>query len=177
MPRPLFGRLCLILLALLPAARASGQQGPQKLGYIDSRQVLASMPGYAQAESTYNKEIDGYRQEVESMQNALDSAAADFDQQSVMLSPTARAAKRKDLETQRDRLEKRAADLRDKAVQRERELLEPLHNRVNEILDGVRAEGNYAMIFDVSANSGLIVSADKSLDLTGKVVERLKAKP
>jgi outer membrane protein len=173
MPRLQFGRLCLILLALLPAARASGQQAPQKLGYIDSRQVLASMPGYAQAESTYNKEVDGYRQEVESMQNALDSAAADFDQQSVMLSPTARAAKRKDL----DRLAKRAADLRDKAVQRERELLEPLHNRVNEILDGVRAEGNYAMIFDVSANSGLIVSADKSLDLTSKVVERLKAKP
>ncbi len=94
-----------------------------------------------------------------------------------MLSPTARATKRKDLEAQRDRLEKRAAELRDKAVHRERELLEPMHTRVNEVLDGVRAEGNYAMIFDVSANSGIIVSADKSLDLTDKVVERLKAKP
>lgn len=175
MTRSVFGGLCLSLLALIPGAPLAAQG--QKIAYIDSRQVLAAMPGYAQAESTYNKEVEGYRQEVESMQGALDSAAADFDQQSVMLSPTARASKRKDLEGQRDKLEKRAAELRDKAVTRERELLEPMHNRVNQVLDGVRAEGNYSMIFDVSANSGIIVSADKSLDLTSKVVERLKAKP
>ena len=174
MTRAMFGGLCLSLLALIPGAPLAAQG---KIAYIDSRQVLAAMPGYAQAESTYNKEVEGYRLEVESMQGALDSAAADFDQQSVMLSPTARATKRKDLEAQRDKLEKRAAELRDKAVTRERELLEPMHNRVNEVLDGVRAEGNYSMIFDVSANSGIIVSADKSLDLTSRVVERLKAKP
>ena len=172
----LSGRLGLTLVALTLTAPLAAQQG-QKIAYIDSRQVLAAMPGYAQAESTYNKEVQGYRQEVEGLQNALDSAAAEFDQQSVMLSPTARANKRKDLEAQRDRLEKRAADLRDKAVSRERELLEPMHSKVNDVLDAVRADGNYAMIFDVSANSGLIVSADKSLDLTAKVVERLKAKP
>ena len=162
----LSGRLGLALVALILAAPLAAQQG-QKIAYIDSRQVLAAMPGYAQAESTYNKEVQGYRQEVEGLQNALDSAAAEFDQQSVMLSPTARANKRKE----------RAADLRDKAVSRERELLEPMHSKVNDALDAVRADGNYAMIFDVSANSGLIVSADKSLDLTAKVVERLKAKP
>jgi Skp family chaperone for outer membrane proteins len=176
MNRVAFGAFCLVLLALATGAPAQAQQGGLKIAYIDSRQVLAGMPGYAQAESTYNKEIAGFRQEVETLQNSLDSAAADFDQQSVMLSPTARATKRKDLEAQRDRLERRAAELRDKAGQRERELLEPMHTRVNEVLDGVRAEGNYAMIFDVSANSGIIVSADKSLDLTDKVVQRLKGK-
>ena len=111
----LSGRLGLALVALTLAAPLAAQQ-VQKIAYIDSRQVLAAMPGYAQAESTYNKEVQGYRQEVEGLQNALDSAAAEFDQQSVMLSPTARANKRKELEAQRDRMEKRAADLRDKAV-------------------------------------------------------------
>jgi len=176
MTRSTFGGLCLTLLALMPGASLAAQQG-QKIAYIDSRQVLAAMPGYAPAESTYNKEVEGFRQEVEAMQGALDSAAAEFDQQSVMLSPTARASKRKELEAQRDKLEKRAAELREKAVTRERDLLEPLHNRVNQALDAVRAEGNYALIFDVSANSGIIVAADKSLDLTSKVVERLKARP
>src|SRR4249919_1976688 len=99
MTRAMFGGLCLALLALIPGAPLAAQG--QKIAYIDSRQVLAAMPGYSQAESTYNKEVEGYRQEVEAMQGALDSAAADFDQQSVMLSPTARANKRKDLEAQR----------------------------------------------------------------------------
>ena len=33
------------------------------------------------------------------------------------------------------------------------------------------------MIFDVSANDGLIVTADKSLDITQKVIDKIKAKP
>jgi outer membrane protein len=169
----LSGRLCLTLVALVLAAPLAAQQ---KIAYIDSRQVLAAMPGYAQAESTYNKEVQGYRQEVEGLQSALDSAAAEFDQQSVMLSPTARANKRKELEAQRDRLEKRAADLRDKAVSRERELLEPMHSKVNDALDAVRADGNYAMIFDVSANSDCCLGGQVAGPYL-KVVERLKAKP
>ena len=33
------------------------------------------------------------------------------------------------------------------------------------------------IIFDVGANDGLIVTADKSLDLTQKVIDKVKAKP
>ena len=75
----LSGRFGLALVALTLTAPLAAQQG-QKIAYIDSRQVLAAMPGYAQAESTYNKEVQGYRQEVEGLQSALDSAAAEFDQ-------------------------------------------------------------------------------------------------
>ena len=53
----------------------------------------------------------------------------------------------------------------------------PIHGQVNEAIEAVRAEGAYGMLFDVSANDGLIVAADKSLDLTQKVIDRIKAKP
>ena len=43
------------------------------------------------------------------------------------------------------------------------------------MIESVRAEGNYAIIFDVSTQGGNIVTADKSLDLTDKVIEQLKA--
>ena len=49
---------------------------------------------------------------------------------------------------------------------RERELLDPIQTKVNSVIEGVRAAGNYAMIFDVSAPNSGIVTADKSLDLT-----------
>ena len=41
-------------------------------------------------------------------------------------------------------------------------------------MEGMRAAGNYAMIFDVSAPEQRIVTADKSLDLTPKVIAQLK---
>ena len=46
---------------------------------------------------------------------------------------------------------------------------------MNSVIEGVRAAGNYAMIFDVSAQNSGIVAADRSLDLTQKVIDQLKA--
>ena len=46
---------------------------------------------------------------------------------------------------------------------------------MNSVIEGVRASGNYAMIFDVSAPNSGIVTADKSLDLTQKVIQQLKS--
>jgi outer membrane protein len=177
MARRTFGRWVLAALVLVASPRLAAAQGGQKIGYINARAVLLATPGYAQAESTYNREIAGFRGEVEKLQNALDSAAADFEQKSVMLSASAKTAKRKDLETQRDKLEQRANELRDKAAQREQELLAPLHGKVNDAIESVRAEGGYALIFDVSANDGLIVAADKSLEVTQKVIDKIKATP
>lgn len=172
------GRLLgLVALTLCSPAMLPAQQAPSKIGYLNTRAVLLVTPGYAQAESTFTKERDAARAELDKLQSSLDSAAADFDQKSVMLSPSARTSRRKELEEQRNRLEQRANELQDRLAQREHELLEPIQSRVNEIIDGIRAEGSFAVIFDVSANNGMIVSADKSLDLTDRVIERIKARP
>jgi outer membrane protein len=178
MSRRVFGRLLVLVsgITLVPAALAA-QQGGAKLGYINSRAVLLATPGYAQAESTYNKEIGEFRAEVERLQTSLDSMAADFEQKSVMLSATAKTAKRKELEDRRTKMDARAQELRDKAAQREQELIAPIHSKVNDVIEAIRSDGGYAMIFDVSANDGLIVTADKSLDLTQKVIDKIKAQP
>jgi Skp family chaperone for outer membrane proteins len=92
-----------------------------------------------------------------------------------MLSPTQRDAKRKELTGQQQQLEKRTQELQQKAAKRERELLDPIQTKVNSVIEGVRAAGNYAVIFDVSAPNSGIVTADKSLDLTQRVIQQLKS--
>src|SRR3954454_1718909 len=154
---------------------AAQQAGNPKIAYVNTQAILKSTPGYVTAESTFTKELATYRVEVQKLQASLDSAASDFDQQSVMLSPTQRAAKRKDLQGQQQKLEQRTQELQQKAATRERELLEPIQTKVNSVIEGVRAAGNYAMIFDVSAPNNGIVTADKSLDLTQRVIQQLKA--
>lgn len=170
------GWLVAAVLAVAPATVVAQQSG-QKFAVLNSRAVLLATPGFAQAESTFTREREAARGELEKLQTSLDSAAADFDQKSVMLSPSARTSRRKELEEQRSRLEQRANELQERLVQRERELIEPIHTRVTEVIEGVRSEGNYAMIFDVNANTGLIIALDKSLDVTQKVIERVKARP
>ena len=172
----LVGTWAALLLLLGAAAPVAAQQASAgKLAYVNTQAILKSTPGYAQAESTFTKELQTYRGEVQKLQSSLDSAASDFEQQSVMLSPTQRAAKRKDLEGQQQKLEQRTQELQQRASSRERELLDPIQSKVNTVIEGIRASGNYAMIFDVSAPNSGIVTADKSLDLTQKVIQQLKS--
>ena len=154
---------------------AAQQAGGPKIAYVNTQAILKQTPGYVKAESTFTKELATYRVEVQKLQASLDSAASDFDQQSVMLSPTQRAAKRKDLQAQQQKLEQRTQELQQQAATRERELLDPIQTKVNSVIEGVRAAGNYAIIFDVSAPNNGIVTADKTLDLTQRVIQQLKA--
>ena len=137
-----------LTLVCTAAPLAAQQGGGAKVAYVNTQAILKATPGYAQAESTFAKELETYRGEVQKLQASLDSAASDFEQQSVLLSP---------------------------AATRERELLDPIQSKVNSVIEGMRASGNYAMIFDVSAPNSGIVTADKSLDLTQKVIQQLKS--
>jgi outer membrane protein len=162
--------------ALLGSGTAAAQQaGGGRVAYVNTQAILKQTPGYAAAESTFTREVETYRLEVQKLQATLDSAASDFDQKSVMLSPTQREARRKELTGQQQKLEQRTQELQQKAATRERELLEPIQTKVNSVIEGVRAAGNYSVIFDVSAPNSGIVTADKSLDLTQRVIQQLKS--
>ena len=160
------------LLAVTPVAAQGGSN--TKIGFINSRQILQKTPGYAAAESTFEREVKGFREEVQKLQKQLDSSIQAFEQQSIALSPAARQAKQKDLKGLQERLEKRSMELQQKAQQREQELMAPLQARINGVIQGLRAEGNYAMIFDADAQGGAIVAVDTTLNLTAKVLLRLR---
>jgi outer membrane protein len=165
----------LIAVTVAGPESLAAQQGGSKVAYVNTQAILKQTPGYVKAESTFTKELETYRVEVQKLQASLDSAASDFDQQSVMLSPTQRGAKRKDLQGQQQKLEQRTQELQQRAATRERELLDPIQSKVNSVIEGIRAAGNYAIIFDVSAPNNGIVTADKSIDLTQRVIQQLKA--
>ncbi len=192
-PAVLRSRTGLVVALLLAAAPVAAQQrpaarttppaaapadpgaAPTKIGFVNIQAILKQTPGYAKAESTFAKELEGYRTEVQKLQAGLDSAAQDFEQQSVALSPTSRQARRKELEAQQEKLQQRTQELQQRAGTRERELLEPIQQRINSVIEGIRAAGGYAIIFDVSAPGNGIVTGDKSLDLTQRVLTQLQA--
>jgi len=174
-----FVLVCLAALAAAPSAALAQSPGPApsgalKIAFINSREILQKTPGYAAAESTYLKEVDGFRTELQKLQTQLDSAVQAFDQASIALSPAARQTKQKDLQGMQQRLEQRNTELQDKARQREQDLLAPIQSRVNGVIQGIRAELNYSLILDADAPGALIVAADPALNITAKVLQRLQ---
>jgi outer membrane protein len=172
------GSLAAVAVAMtLGAAPAAAQQpaaAPARVAFVNMRRVLAETPGYAQAETTFVKEMSGYRAEYQKLQVSLDSAATDFEQQATLLSATARATRRRDLETRQAALEQRGQELQQRIATRERELLDPIQTRVVSVIERLRAAGGYSIVFDVSTQANNVVTADKSLDLSEQVIAELK---
>jgi outer membrane protein len=157
------------------AAQAQPAAGAGRVAFVNARALLTGMTGYAKAESTYTKELQTAQSEAQKLQAVLDSAVSTYQQSQAMMSPSARTAREKVLAAQRDSLEGKLQALQEKVGARERELLEPMQRRLTAIIDGIRAEGNYAMVIDLGnpAVTQLIVSYDKALDITDRVARRL----
>ena len=153
------GRMAAVLVALSTAAvPLVAQQAPAgaaagRVAFVNMRRVLAETPGYVQAESTFVREMTGYRTEFQRLQTALDSSAQAFEQQATLLSQTARATRRRELETQQQQLEQRGQELQQRATTRERELLDPIQTRVVAVIERLRSSTGYSMVFDVSAQT------------------------
>jgi outer membrane protein len=165
-----------------PAARpapatAAAATTPTKIAYLNSRAIMAQTPGYAAAESTFARELEASRGEVARMQAALDSAATDFETSSVLLSPTAKQARQQQLIAQQNALQTRQQQLQGQMEARQQQLIDPIQQRVQAVIEGVRAELNLAIVFDVAAMGGAMVSADRSLDISGIIIQRLQPAP
>ena len=173
--------LALVVLGV-PARPAAAQQpaapaptaSASRFAWVNSQLIIRQVPGYTAAESTLNADIAGFRTEVERLQTQLDSMVRTYDQQQIALSPSARTAKQAEIREMQQRLQQRYSELQTRAAERERELVGPLEERVKGIIEGLRAERNLAFIFDVGAPGNNIVAADRTLDLTALVVQRLQ---
>lgn len=163
-----------LTLAFGVPATARAQATPvPKLAWLQMEAVLKADPKYAEAEATYSKEMKAYSDEIERLQKQFDSTVADYQQKQVVLSPSARQAKETELRGMQTKLQTRGSELQTKATQRERELIGPIEDRIRTVIDGIRAEKNYSIIFD-SGRAG-ILTADPALDITSLVIQRLKS--
>ncbi|MGH6885447.1 MAG: OmpH family outer membrane protein [Geminicoccales bacterium] len=157
-----------------PALHAQGTAAAPRIAIINAREILQRTPGYAAAESTYLKEVEGFRIEVQKLQQQLDSAVQAFEQQLIALSQAQRRAREDSLRVMEQRMQVRTTQLQERARQREQELLEPIRARVQSVVEGLRAELNYALILDADAPGGMIFAADPALNITARVLQRLQ---
>lgn len=163
------------LVFLFLSVVGARQQASPSIGLINLNAVMEQMPGFELARQTWESELAQYEQEMIRMQDTLNAKIAAFDQQQVVLSPTARQEKQAELQGLQQQIQSRAQELQTRSGERQRELLAPLEMRVQAVVDGIRAERNLAVIFDVASQASPIISADTGLDLTDTVVQRLQA--
>jgi outer membrane protein len=166
------------VLSLMLAATVAAQTqpaAPMKIAYINSALLLQQAPGRAEAEAQFDKEVVVYRQQLQRMNDSLTAMMASFDRDVAKLDTTTRNTRAKAIRDREMEYQTRARGLDSTMQARQAQLVKPIMERVQGVIEAIRTEDGYAMILDVGAQASVVVAADKRLDLTERVLARLKS--
>jgi outer membrane protein len=158
-----------LMIALSLSAHAQGL----KVAYVQTSVLLEQAPGRAEAEAQFDKETGTYRAQIKRMSESLNAMVADFQKRQATLTPTARETQGKGIQAKEAEYQRRTQELEQKAQGRQNELVQPILDKIKQAIEDVRVEGGYAMIFNADQGSP-IVAVDKSLNITDRVLTRLK---
>jgi len=162
-----------VITGLAVTAAFAGAAGAQaKLGYVNTQTVMSQAPTRAAAESEFNRRMAPLNAEVQKMDSTWKSMLASFARDSA--SPTTqRETRAAEMQRQQQQFQTRMQAIEDTAAALRQRLMQPIVQQMERALEEVRREGGYSMLFDVGQGA-MIVAADTTLDVTPRVIAKMK---
>jgi outer membrane protein len=142
-----------------------------KIGYVDSKAILAKCEGLKDAQDKLNKEVAKWDQALSKRYKDIKELETLIDKQSLILSPDRKKALQDSLltlKTQAHQEEQKIYGLKGDWESKNEELSKPIVEKINRIIEKVAKEENYDFIFDTQA--GGVIFAKQVFDLTDKVL-------
>jgi len=164
----------LVGVMLLSPGGGLRAQDQLRIGYINSQEILTDAPGAAEAQVEFERQMQSWQRELETMTSELDTLIARYQQQQAALLPNVRQAREAEIQQRDLRLQARIGEVEQEAEVTRQRLMAPILEQITQVLETMRAEGNYSFILDAAAQSPVIVAADPALDLTEEVIRRLQ---
>ena len=129
----------LTVLLLLGALVAMPAQA-QKLGYVDQRSVLASMPGMQEVQKKIQKEMKQQQRQLQQRRQQFQKEVQQFQQQQSLLDDSARAERERELQRRQREIQQSAQKRQKQMQQRRQEMMQPLLKQLQAAIDKVAAQ-------------------------------------
>lgn len=166
------------LILIASAAGASGQAAastPMKIAYMNSRVIMERAPGAKEAAQQFDRYRQAIADSLEAMGSAVQKLMDEYSRQEIALSAQAKTQRQNEIVQRRQLYEQRVAQAEQQAAQRQKDLLQPIMDKVNQLIESMAKERGYAFVLDAAA--GAIIYADETLDLTEEIIRRLQPTP
>jgi outer membrane protein len=150
----------------------------QKIGYVDINLILESIEEYQKAQSELDRISAQWRQEIAQEYDNIKSMYNRYQAEQVLLSDEARRGKEDEImekEKQVRELQKQRFGPEGELFLKRKELVEPIQERVFEVIEEYANDRSYDFIFEKGSAAGMIY-ADQRFDVTKDVLDRLKRK-
>ena len=169
-PRHLFAALFLTAIAAPLAAQ-------NKVAYVDSRRILQEMPARTQVEARIRTELATLEARQKKMVDSLQAMMGAFTKDSAKMSVEDRNKRFAAMQAYDAQYRDTLQALEAEAQQKQGEAMQPLFDQIRLALEEVRVADGLSMIFDLGAQVNPIVAMDKNLDVSDKVIAKIRTMP
>jgi outer membrane protein len=166
-----------LLAALLLLVAAAPLSAQMRIGYVDTRKILQEMPARTAVEAQLRVELEVLGAREKKMIDSLNVMVASFEKDSASLTQETRTQRFAALQAYDAQYRDTLQALQNEAQQMQAAAMQPLFDAVKLALEDIRQADGLAFILDVGAQGSNIVAMDKNLDLSDKVIARLRTQP
>jgi outer membrane protein len=162
----------LVLLAL----EAGSLRAETRFGYIDSGRIFIEYTAAKEAQARFDRQVQGWRDEAAEKEKLVNQLRAEVRDQSPILSPLKRQEKEEALQKAISEYERFIQDVwgpQGRASQENERATTDVVRMIRTAVEKVAGEKNLNLVLDSA--SGVIIYADKTLDLTSDVLTELNA--
>lgn len=164
------------LLAIILSVSAFGFATAQKVGYVNSKEVMSKMDDYNTAQNDINATSQKWQQELEKMYKRIDEKYKEYQANEVIMPEDVR----KDKQDEIFKMERDAKEYREKKFGYNGELfqlqeskIKPIQERVMKAVEVVAGKKRVDFIFDKAAGDVTWLYTNATFDLTAEVQKEL----
>ncbi len=164
--------LFVVVEALLPG-RIYSQNLNIKIGSVDIQRAVNQCHAGKEAKEALTREVAKFQGLVAERQKELQGMKESLEKQGLMLTPEARMAREKDLQTRLRDFQRWGEDVQNELNQRRAEMERSIFIGLQKVIQKVGAEGGYTLILD--KNETIVLFSSKSTDITDLVIKEFDA--
>ena len=163
-------RKFVVMLALgLMTGTASFAQA-QKLGYVNSQELLAAMPEITKAETDLKTFAKQYQDQLESLEKEGQKKVQEYQAGEKTMTDAVKTVKQGELQTLQTRIESLQQTAQEKVAKKKEEVYKPILEKADKAIKDVAKEKGYSYIFD-TGNGSILYAND-----TDNILPLVKAK-
>lgn len=157
----------------------SGAAIAQKVGYVNSAQVMAYLPEVKEANSQIQVFQQQYENRIKSMVEEYQRKAGELQRkiQAGEIAPKVQEEEIAKLQADETSIGALENEMRQKIAEKQEAVLSPIIQKLQDAISAVAKEASLMYIFDASPGNGTLLYADPSLDMTEKVMVKLGINP
>jgi outer membrane protein len=151
------------------------QQKSQKIGYVDSNQILEKMPEYVQAKQSIDQQAQQWEQELDRLKDDVEQLFREYQARELLYTQDERRSKQERIrnkERELDQMRTRYFGTEGELFKKQEQVMRPLQEKVLNAIDAVAKRESYDFIFDKGGDY-IFLFARENYDISKLVLEEL----